>query len=613
VTAPASPATKPPSKLPLYAGLAAVGALVLGAGAYFGLQSASRPEVIGVSPKRARIGEPVTLTGRSFAAIPAENGVLFGDVPGVVREATPTRLLVEVPELPAAAGKDTSFSVTVRVGGRDSQPMPIAIFNAPRIHGLSPNVAMPGEEVTLAGSGWAAAAVVRFGELAAEVLENTPTHIRVRVPAVEGPPGTPAPVTVAMGADEASNPAPFLLGRLPLVQAVQPDSAAPGDLITVTGRGFHWKAAENVVRVGGVRAFVASASDAELKFCVPWVGGTGGPLPVELRVPTSETKGEAVLTVPAGADPIEFRFTVEPLDVAGSPHAVLTTGLGPAFVLAGAGKRTAADRALEAQRRLNEAAGPLKASRDLNFEARNLETGPVLALPGRPEAILEVTDEDAAAYNEDWTRLGGRGGSVTRARLALWWQAVARDVVLLLVRGEKPQYAAALSAEGRVLGDVFEAAKRTGRFGVPRAVITTARPPMTAALRTVAYRVPVAVTAAVSAAPQAPAAGPVPSSAPPLRLEGVWIGSELEAGARKYVTMTFRGRGGSLVYEGGISVSVPLLSVDQIPSDTVRYVLEFRGGRRYYLGRWDGRKIAGRISSDASGRGDVGAFELSPR
>ena len=40
---------------------------------------------------------------------------------------------------------------------------------------------------------------------------------------------------------------------------------------------------------------------------------------------------------------------------------------------------------------------------------------------------------------------------------------------------------------------------------------------------------------------------------------------------------------------------------------------EYRGGQRYYAGTWDGRKIPGRISSDASGRGDVGAFELSPR
>ena len=46
------------------------------------------------------------------------------------------------------------------------------------------------------------------------------------------------------------------------------------------------------------------------------------------------------------------------------------------------GRARAADRALEAQRRLNDAATLLKASRDLNFEVRNLETSPILG-PGR--------------------------------------------------------------------------------------------------------------------------------------------------------------------------------------------------------------------------------------
>jgi hypothetical protein len=598
----------------LYVGLAGAGLLVLGGGAYLGLRSVSGPEVLGISPTRARIGEGVTLTGRSFAAAAGKNVVLFGDVPGTVREASPTRLVVEVPELPAVAGRDTSSFVTVRVGRRDSQPTPIAVYNAPRVHGLSPDVAMPGDEVTLAGSGWGPTAVVRFGPLAAEILENTPTAILVRVPVIEGPPGTPAPVTVAMGLD-ASNGAPFLVGRLPLVQSLQPTSASAGDIVTAKGRGFHWKAADNVVRVGGARSFVTSVSDDELKFSVPRTAS--GELPVEVRVPTSENKGEAVLTVQPLADPIDFRFVIEPLDaVPGSPHAVLATGLGPAFVLAASGKRSAADRALEGQRRLNEAATVLKASRDLNFEVRNLETSPSLALAGRPEAILDATDEDAAAYNEDWTRLGGRGGAVTRARLALWWQAVLRDLVLLLVRGEKPQYAAALASEGRVLGDVFEAARKTGRFGVPLSVAATAKPALTAALRTLALRVPASVTAAVPAGPAiAPAApaGPAASTVPALRLEGSWIGTELQGGVRKYVTVTLRGRGGSVVYEGGISVSVPLLSLDQPQRDSVRYSLEFRGGRRYYVGKWDGRKITGRISSDPSGRGDVGAFELSPR
>jgi hypothetical protein len=33
---------------------------------------------------------------------------------------------------------------------------------------------------------------------------------------------------------------------------------------------------------------------------------------------------------------------------------------------------------------------------------------------------------------------------------------------------------------------------------------------------------------------------------------------------------------------------------------------------RFYSGKWDGQKITGTISSDASGKGDIGTFELMP-
>jgi hypothetical protein len=69
----------------------------------------------------------------------------------------------------------------------------------------------------------------------------------------------------------------------------------------------------------------------------------------------------------------------------------------------------------------------------------------------------------------------GRGGSVTRARLARWWEALGRELEQLTVRGEKPRFAAALAPEGRVLVQLFEAAQRGGRLGVPRQVVDEAR------------------------------------------------------------------------------------------------------------------------------------------
>jgi hypothetical protein len=77
------------------------------------------------------------------------------------------------------------------------------------------------------------------------------------------------------------------------------------------------------------------------------------------------------------------------------------------------------------------------------------------------------------------------------------------------------------------------------------------------------------------------------------------------------VSVTFSGRGGSLSFEGAVSISVPLFGLEP-QRDGVRFGLEYRGGNRYYNGKWDGHKIAGRIFADAAGRTDVGAFELSP-
>ena len=252
------------------------------------------------------------------------------------------------------------------------------------------------------------------------------------------------------------------------------------------------------MRLGGVPALVLSATGDALKVVVPRVGPGEPARALEVRVPGSTSVGQGTLQVAAPADPVEFRFVAEPFTaVPGRGHAVLSTGLGPAFVLAASGGKSAAARAVEAAERLNDAAQALRTTVGLNLEARGLDASPVLGLAGQPEALLEVTEEDAAAYNEDWTGLRGRGGPVTRARLARWWEALGRDIVLLTVRGEKPRFAAALAPEGRVLVQLFEAAQRTGRPGVPRQVVDEARPPLRDGLRLLALRVPASVTAPV--------------------------------------------------------------------------------------------------------------------
>jgi hypothetical protein len=308
---------------------------------------------------------------------------------------------------------------------------------------------------------------------------------------------------------------------------------------------------------------------------------------------------------------VDLRFSAEPFeDEGGHLHAVISTALGPAFVLSAAGGRSALERAFEAQRRLNDAAAALKASREADIEVRAADGAYGLFLSGKNDPLVEARPEDAAAYNEDWTKVKGKGGPATPGRLASWWSAVLRDLVLLLARGEKPQYAAALSPEGKPLGDLFEAARKSAAAGVPRSVLAQGRPPARVALRTLALRVPASVSA--PAGEPTTAAAPT-SSLPPLRLAGNWSGSETESGERRFVTANFVPPAGTLTYQRALTITVTLSNLQQARDGSIRFEAQAGRGQRYYAGKWDGQKITGTMSSDAAGQEIIGSFELERR
>jgi hypothetical protein len=601
-------APRAPSPIVRYAAIGAGGLALLLAVGFFAVRALKVARVDTMTPNRVHVGQGVTLTGKNFSSVPIENTVMFGEHRATVIRADAGRLEVEVPEMPTKAGEDIKVPVTVSVGGRGAAAVEIAVYQAPRLHGISPDVAMPGEEVSLAGTGWGPGATVRFGALPAEVLEITPTSIRARVPAIAGGPGAAAPVVVALGADE-SNAGPFFVGHIPLVTGAEPRSAMPGDPVVVSGRGFQMSPSANQVTLGGAPALVFSSSDTELTMVVPRV--PPGDRTVEVRVPGSEFSGQVSLAVGVSPDPAGFRFIAEPFTaVPGRDHAVVATDLGPLFVLAASGGRSAAQRAHEAAQRFNEAALVLRTQGEAQIELRGIDSDPSLGITGQAGPLVEVTAEDARAYEEDWTNLKGRGGAVTRSRLAVWWSAVARDLVLLLVRGQRPRHAAAIAPEGRVLGDLYQAAQRTVRFGVPRQVLVDAKPATREALRLIAFRVPPTVVGAASSIAGSPGASA--PGATPLKLDGVWTGTEDEGSTRRYITVVFEPGGGDLAYEGAVTINVPLIKVEQPQKATAVFSIQFRGATRYYTGKWDGEKLTGKISTDPSGAPEIATFELRP-
>jgi hypothetical protein len=79
------------------------------------------------------------------------------------------------------------------------------------------------------------------------------------------------------------------------------------------------------------------------------------------------------------------------------------------------------------------------------------------------------------------------------------------------------------------------------------------------------------------------------------------------------VTALFKKDTGTQSYEGSVTLTVPLISLEKSQKDSVRYSLMVRGGMRYYVGKWDGQTLTGKISMDAEGKEPVGTFLLRPR
>ncbi|MFF4160310.1 RHS repeat-associated core domain-containing protein [Streptomyces sp. NPDC001678] len=148
----------------------------------------ARLSVLSLVPVRAAAGAKVTLSGTGFATTTAGNAVSFGGRTAQVLSASPTRLVVTVPE-GAPGGR-----ISVASGGTSAEsPESFTLASGgPKITGMNPAVGPPGIQVTLGGAQFATAVtdnVVRFNGLVAEVVSRSESSLTVKVPdgATTGP------------------------------------------------------------------------------------------------------------------------------------------------------------------------------------------------------------------------------------------------------------------------------------------------------------------------------------------------------------------------------------------------------------------------------------------
>ncbi len=138
-----------------------------------------RPLISSFSPASVLEGESLTITGKYYELLPANNTVQINGLSATVLSATETQLVVQVPQ----GAKRGKISVTTPGGTVSSEQ--ILLFR-PTISNFTPETASQGTEMTITGTHYEPVAkdnVVKINGVLATVVSATETQLVVTVPA----------------------------------------------------------------------------------------------------------------------------------------------------------------------------------------------------------------------------------------------------------------------------------------------------------------------------------------------------------------------------------------------------------------------------------------------
>ncbi|PVY39655.1 DUF7619 domain-containing protein [Pontibacter virosus] len=226
------------------------------------------PGIAGFAPAAGRIGSEVTITGKRFAAVPADNRVYLNGEAATVVSATATELRVRVPQ-----GATTGTLRVITPDGGATSSDQFQVYQPPVLASFSPAEGMVGQTVTLTGEQLQPELIehIKLGEVNCEILGSDGSTVRVRVPAGAS---TGAFRVSTKGGDAVSGPT-YTVWYAPVITALSQQSDIVGASVTITGEHFAIDKARNQVRFGQALAQVLEASPQHLKVRVPEGAETG--------------------------------------------------------------------------------------------------------------------------------------------------------------------------------------------------------------------------------------------------------------------------------------------------------------------------------------------------
>jgi hypothetical protein len=575
--------------------------VLLAAGVYWAATNLFKtpPQAESIMPPKAEPGRTVTIAGTGFDSDAPRNTVRFGDLVGTVTSANPTQISATVPAGLAATGPLDVPVVVENRGGR-SKPLSLRVYRAPQVSGIQPDVAMPGEVITIMGLHLDGTPLtVSIGGMLAEVKEAEPGTIKVVVPTTPVPEGRAVAVNVQIGG-EASKPAELVIGRLPLVTAVSPGQGGAGQRVVIKGRGFEALPRDNIVTFGEQVALVLAASATELAVAAPAPPIGESQLKVRVAVKSGDktSSSEATFVLTRGSAAIFVpRFYAMP--VTGDDAGVLafvSTDLGPVLLLGGRGEASStAERAVQVAATLN-ALVDQGASRQISFEPRR-EGPPAVGLAGVAAPLLAATHEDAAAYDRSLEGARARRGANPRL-VAQHWAALLQDYWSLFILRQRPLKTLELTPRGKVLTDIYAEALRTAGAGngVPARTVIPPSTSMAKGLRELSLLLPTEGQGRAGAA-----------------LEGLWSGTMAEGSLTRAIKVRLSYAGARLhgtlsTQAGKAEMNAPLKDVSA-DKGGLRFSVDIAGGTRVFRGTVEAGSLTGTIQKTAD-RSAAGSFTL---
>jgi uncharacterized protein (TIGR03437 family) len=578
--------TKPPARR---AALVAVAAAALAALGFYAYQLSHKPApvLLSVLPPKAEPGQRVVLKGAHFASDTAANAVFFGDLRSDVVSAGENELAVSVPANLPPGDERKQHKIRVEARGQSSNSVFFTVYLAPRVTGFEPEVAMPGDQVTVRGENFDESTTVSVGGARAEIVEAQPASLRFKMPELALPQGRVVAVQVLAGS-VAARQTSLIIGRLPLVMEIVPARGLPGDRVKLKGHGFDPAAGGTAVRVAGRPALVLAATPTEVDFVVPGSSAAGlSEATISVRALGATSSGASTFTF-SRASTLVFtpRFFAEPAAGDDVERALVSSELGPLLQLGGKGDApTTAERAARVAAQLNilmDAAAKQTPAIELREKPE-----PAVAVKGGA-VVVTATPADAATY---------AGRPLPRA-LGRYWAALVEDYLALFGQRQRPYRTLELNPRGRALLDLFaESERRMGEApGVPTAAIDGLSSAQRAALAELATSVPGDSHEGGGAA-----------------VAGRWEGSLDVAGqgARK-IQVRLRTAGAGLEGQfttswGGVSVDMPVQAA-RYERGALSFSVALGGALHTFSGAVEGRTISGSVS--AADKKAAGRFSL---